>query len=116
MKDEQEDTQAQSMLYLRCLCATTHNHLILYTGLRLEGVKTVFKTRKDGHYLKGLTSRFDPGGCQTNHVLQFKHQDWIFKHIGMLVMVSGSPAFILSASPSLYWEYSGNGDENKRIF
>lgn len=116
MKDEQGDFQAQSVLFLRCLCATTHHRLILHTGLRSEGVKTVFKTRKDRHYLKGLTSRFEPGSCQTNHVLQFKHQDWIFKCTGMLGIVSGSLAFTFLASSPLYWEYSGNGDENKRIF
>lgn len=108
VKDEQENFQAQSVPYLRCLCATTHHHLTLYTGLRSESVKTVFKTRKDRRYLNGLTSQFEPGGCQTNPVLQFKHQDWIFKCTGMLVMVSGSLAFILLASPPVYWDYSGN--------
>lgn len=116
MKDEQENFQAQSLLHLRYLCAVTHHHLILHTGLRLEGAKTLFKTRKDRHYLKGLTSRFEPEGCQTNPVLQFKHQDWILKCAVMLVMVPGSLDFILLASAPLYWDYSGHGDENKRIF
>lgn len=111
VKDEQENFQAQFVLYLRGLCATTHHHLILHTGLRSEGVKTVIKTRGHRHYLKGLTSQFKP-----NNVHQFKHQHWIFKCTGMLVMIFGSLAFILLASPSLYWEYSGNGDENIRIF
>lgn len=56
VKDEQENLQAQSVLYLRCLCAATHHHLILHTGLRSESLKTVLKTRKDRHYLKGVTS------------------------------------------------------------
>lgn len=111
VKDEQENFHAQSELHLKGLCATTPHHLILHAELRSEGVKTVFKTRENRHYLKDLTSQFEP-----NPVLQFKHHRWIFKRTGMLVMIFGSLAFILLASPSLYWEYSGNGDENKRIF
>lgn len=116
MKDEQENFQAQSVLYLRCLCATTHHHLILHTGLRSEGVKIALKTGKDRHYLKGVTSQSEPGGCQTNHVLQLKHQEWIFKCIGTLVMLSGSLAFKHLASSPLILGVIGNEDENKRIF